>query len=110
MSSAKIPVINDGVVSALDANMPSQGPPESWLLICSHQTSAVEAPNMAGMAKWVHQPCRETYTKYMCHRCCHWCSALVVRPSQPANIRHDYSSTRHDINNGIININNDIRF
>ena len=28
-SSAKIPVINDGVVSALDANMPSQGPPES---------------------------------------------------------------------------------
>ena len=36
--------------------MPSPGPPESWLLIGSHQTSAAEAPNMAGMANPVHRP------------------------------------------------------
>ena len=79
-SSAKIPVINDGVVSALDANMPSQGPPESWLLICSHQTSAVEAPNIVGMANQACRPWRETYTTHMCRICGRnlWTSGTMI--------------------------------
>ncbi len=96
--------------SAWDANVPSHGPPapELWPLIGSHLTSAAEAPNMADMAKWAHEPCGRTYTIYMCRPCCRWCSESVARPSWPVNIGHDDASMRLDLNGMIININNDI--
>ena len=42
--------LKDWVVPEMQICHPG-GPPESRLLIISHQTSAVEAPNMAGMSK-----------------------------------------------------------
>ncbi len=78
---------------AWDATMPLPKPLKSWLWISSHWTSAAMALNMANMPNQGHQAWGGTYTMYICRCCCRQCSALTVRPSRPATIRHVDSLT-----------------